>query len=265
MAAEPQDSAAQHTAYIQQLIDMSRLVFKDVPDDGAIRPHINEVDFDKSNMIRMVRALSWLKRELEFDLPDPDLSFIMNWVAFEAIYSNDEFLRAPPSKPSPKSVLQITDFVNRIIANTLQESDRQRLPAVIERSWSHVHNLFANKYISPKCWRAYYGGTTRAGPKHNPFREEQSPPAKKVLKDPQQFRSFIEELFTRLYYLRNQVFHGNATYKGGAETERSAQINDGMQVMRNVMPVFIHIMLVDLEGNISDEKWGRVPYPRIQT
>ena len=70
----------------------------------------------------------------------------------------------------------------------------------------------------------------------------------------------LEEVMKRLYVLRNQVFHGGATY--GSKWGRD-QIQDGCIIMASLVPVIVAIMQMDIEENPNTDTWGRVSYPHI--
>ncbi len=232
------------------------LIFTNIEDQGAVRPH-EELPYATSNMVRIQRALSWLSRERELKQNDPDITFILHWIAFEALYGTDDEIYQQKKNHTAD---QIMNFVNSL---EIREDDRLRLVTTVRQVWESVIHLFENQFIDPECWSRYYQGTTKAGRKHNPFAKKSEPIRKSVLKDPQQFDQFLKKMFSRLYLLRNQLFHGNASYKGGSESQRSDQINHGSKVMYQLIPVVIRIMLDALEHYPEKEGWGKIPYPRI--
>ena len=65
------------------------------------------------------------------------------------------------------------------------------------------------------------------------------------------------QVFLRLYTLRNQVFHGGATYGTGRGRK---QIKHGSFIMANLVPVILDIMEADIYENPSSEVWGEVAY-----
>ena len=67
-------------------------------------------------------------------------------------------------------------------------------------------------------------------------------------------------VFDCLYMLRNQIFHGGATWPAGFGRD---QIRDGNRIMASLVPAILDIMQADIGQNPGSELWGRVAYPRI--
>ena len=244
---------------IRQLEAKAGQVFAKVTGDGAIRPW-EGIGQEASNMIRMQRALSWLTRECELGEPDPDISFVLHWIAFEALYGN-QGTGQQMAGASNSTSKEIMAFFSELEVN---ENDRQSMVQATQEVWEHALALFENPYINPKCWNAYYKGHSKAGAHKNPFRQGNPRLKRGALQDPKQFDDYIKDLFQRLYLLRNQLFHGNATHKGGDDHVRSGQINSGARVLRKLLPVIITCMLNAMERYPASERWGLVPYPRIR-
>ena len=62
----------------------------------------------------------------------------------------------------------------------------------------------------------------------------------------------LEELFDRLYVLRNQLIHGGATWQGSVNR---SQVQDGAAIMAFLVPHFINLMLDNPAA-----AWGIPPY-----
>ena len=60
--------------------------------------------------------------------------------------------------------------------------------------------------------------------------------------------------------MRNQIFHGGATFATGWGP---AQVRDGSRIMASLVPVIVDIMEADIESNPDSGTWGKVAYPRI--
>ena len=65
----------------------------------------------------------------------------------------------------------------------------------------------------------------------------------------------LQILFSRLYVLRNQLIHGNATWNGQLNRQ---QVNDGYRLLSALQPVFLFIMM-----SYSKKDWGKLAYPII--
>lgn len=245
---------------IDALDQLCRKVFSGVQDD-AILPH-EEFTAEKSNMIRMQRALSWLRRYAEDDEVDKDIGFILHWIAFESLYGREENSQFR-QHVKVTTAKEIERFFDELKAT---EMGRVQLVGATVAIIEDIRAIFANPYISNAAWYSYYNSNVpRAGGKHNPFAAEKPKPCTQgKLKDPKQYDAIIREVFLRMYLLRNQLFHGNASYKGHDDSEKSAQIVSGYNILRRLMLPIISIMLQSMEEAPASERWGLVPYPRIK-
>jgi hypothetical protein len=57
--------------------------------------------------------------------------------------------------------------------------------------------------------------------------------------------------------LRNQLVHGNATWKGSINRQ---QVNDSFKIISNLQPVFLSIMMDN-----PNENWGNLAFPIVNT
>lgn len=256
----------EHATYITALSEKTAYIFEELDSEIGIKAN-ESLSNELSNKIRMERSLSWLRRDAEMLVEDLGVSFILHWISFEALFSHDEDVKTThkSDKGSPARY-RIKSFISEIV-ETVIENKQERLHDILKKDevWKSVGELMNNPFIDPANWHKYYGGTTKAGPKTNPFSTKGKVYKKNQLNDPKQFPQIMEGLFERLYYVRNSIFHGNATHKGKAsDSKRSGQVKAGTVCLRNIVPGLIHIMLDDLEKDTDDAKWGLVPYPRIR-
>ena len=174
--------------------------------------------------LRIRRATSWLARA-EQERDDPDAAFIFFWIAFNAAYAGNiagerrafkvyfgKILalrdgRVIFSEMSSKFAEAISKFIpNQYVfpdfwtRDIFQQADRQIWETSLDRSISRFHQAIENDNIM----------------------------------------DILEELFDRLYVLRNQLIHGGATWQG--EVNRS-QVLDGAAIMAFLVPHFIDLML----------------------
>lgn len=62
--------------------------------------------------------------------------------------------------------------------------------------------------------------------------------------------------FERLYVLRNQVMHGGATWHSSVNRD---QIRDGVNILGDVVPIIIHLMMEN-----PRQLWGDPVYPVVE-
>lgn len=249
---------------LEQLDVKSEAIFAGIGHDGSILPH-ERLEHEHSNMIRMQRAISWLKQDFELGNTGETISFIVHWIAFESLYSKVENASAPPFSFRRTALEDIMSFIGNIEKN---ETDRLEIIEAVDGVRGEIKELLENPFVSGTNWNNFYKGRmTKAGKRRNPFTGKGSAvkvPSKKALHDQNQLDRTLKELFQRMYILRNQLFHGNSSYKGSDSSARSEQIVCGARVMRALMPVLITSMLNAMERYRESERWGTVLYPRIR-
>jgi len=65
----------------------------------------------------------------------------------------------------------------------------------------------------------------------------------------------LNELFDRLYVLRNQMIHGGATWNGAINR---AQVRDGSEILGSLLPIFVDLMM-----DHPEHPWKEAIYPVI--
>lgn len=196
--------------------------------------------------LRLHRAISWLHAAEQNDQADE--RFIFLWIAFNACYAN-ELVDLSKTK-SPESSM-FSQFIKRIIES---DKEQQIYKLLWVRYSQEIRLLIDNQYIYKVYWDFIHGVKTEEEFK-KAFELSNRQCVKAFEKGNAVF--FLIELLRRLYTLRNQVFHGGATYNGRVNRE---QINDASAILMRLVPIIIEIMIVN-----KTEDWGTVLYPPINT
>ena len=63
-------------------------------------------------------------------------------------------------------------------------------------------------------------------------------------------------VLSRMYTLRNQLIHGGATWNSRVNRD---QIRDGANILGDVVPIVIHLMMENAQG-----VWGEACYPVVE-
>ena len=66
----------------------------------------------------------------------------------------------------------------------------------------------------------------------------------------------LNELFDRLYVLRNQIIHGGSTWSGAINR---AQVRDGAEILGSLIPVFVELMM-----DHPNHPWKEPIYPVVE-
>ena len=173
---------------------------------------------------RMRRATSWLERA-EQEPGDMDAEFIFYWIAFNAAYGGDGF--------TEKQAFKI--YFGKIL--TLGAG--KRILDIINRQCPDAIASFKdNEYVFPNFWTE----DTHQGTKPCKWEHLLISSNHKIdqgIKN-ENVQDVLEELFDRLYVLRNQLLHGGATWQGRVNRR---QVENGAVIMKLLVPYFINIML----------------------
>lgn len=191
----------------------------------------------------MHRALSWLKRAEQEDADD-DSRFIFLWVAFNAAYANQV-----PDRQNSSERIMFQGFLGRLI-----ESDTERL--LSELVWNRfpgaIRLMIDNQYVFQPFWD-FHNGQISEETWRSAFNNSKAA-ARRALGD-METDKVMGIMFNRLYTLRNQLLHGGATW--GSSVNRS-QISQGAEIMGEVVPIVIHLMMND-----HLRVWGDACYPVV--
>ena len=198
------------------------------------------VGFDEAFSIRMHRALSWLDRA-EKEIDDPDAGFIFYWVSFNANYSMQ--------KEDAKDSSEVDRFKQYFELIVKCDVDKQIYNLVWQNFTNEIRAILENEYIFSVFWKSRAQDETHSW--------KQSFEASKLVVAKALARTdtvlLLQVLFSRLYTLRNQLVHGNATWNGSVNR---GQVENGFRVLSKLQPVFLDIMMAH-----PDEDWGELAYP----
>ncbi len=193
--------------------------------------------------LRLYRALSWLKRA-EQEADDEDARFIFTWIALNAAYSNEIPQRMRFSE---------TRLFSHFLTLLVERDQEQRLYQIVWNDFSGAIRLFLNnKYVYQPFWDFQKGETSEAQWRQKFERSKAS--AHRAL-GKMDTRKVLMVIFERLYVLRNQLFHGSATWNSSKNRE---QLRDGLAILEQLVPAIIDIMLQN-----ANQVWGEPRYPVI--
>lgn len=192
--------------------------------------------------VRIHRALSWL-RAAEDETKDADVKFILLWIGFNAAYANTINVKSKTARE------EFNEFF-RIMA----ELDKYKLLySLVWDRWDYeIRSLLRNKFIFKSFWDNYNGFS--ANQNYTTGFKKANQAVGQALND-KDTSTMLMILFERLYVLRNQIVHGGSTW---ASEKNRDQVHDGVQVLSNLLPLFISIMMDN-----PNRDWGKVFYPPV--
>ena len=200
-------------------------------------------DSKSSNMnndfkIRIHRALSWGKASTFEERIDEKL--IKLWISFNALYGSGftEFS-------------EVRSFLENIIS---VDNDILLKKSLIEKS-----NTIKNFIYIPELYRAYWDNEKETRDERE--RKVSTIIEKKLGKYIEFIRTGIDaddilfDVFDLIYLLRNQIFHGSASYDS---SENQQTKKNCIEILELFIPIIIEIMI-----NNPDFNWHEVKYKPI--
>ncbi|MDB4022044.1 HEPN domain-containing protein [Litorivicinus sp.] len=193
--------------------------------------------------LRVHRSISWLIRSAA-EQDDPDAAFVFLWIAFNSAYSQDIGIAYHVAEKG-----RFKSFLNTLLS--FDSNDR-----IYDIVWTlfpkEIHLILENQYV----FGAFWNHQNRVEG-YSDWEEQlkNSVQRAKIAMANKETERVLNELFDRLYVLRNQIIHGGATWAG--ETNR-AQVNDGAEILGSLIPVFIDLMMEH-----PQYVWNSAIYPVI--
>ena len=216
---------------------------KEYFDRLKMRHRETRANFEPNFNLRIHRSLSWLKKA-EMESSDADGGFIFYWIAFNAAYSD----HGEKITSSGEREIYQTYFRQLIECDTRNE--------IYDVIWSTfpgpIRSLLNNHFTYEPFWRHYHGNLAFSD-WNETFQVSLKLFGRSLEKNDTQ--TILELLFARLYFLRNQMLHGGATWNGSVNR---GQVQDCRNILGSIVPTFIEIMM---ENPSLD--WGDTFYPVI--
>ncbi len=227
--------------------------------------NIQEVPQEQHNEDRIRRAESWLKRSEVAEanrkkaVSDEDKAafdceqFIFLWIAFNAAYGR-ELLDNDSDADNPTESKKFNEFLAKI----LERDTKQAIRTTLWRTFSNAtRELLENHYVFYLFWRSLKDANNSINWRREFERRNKT--VSSALHD-HDIQTVLREVFSRLYVLRNQLFHGGATFATGWG---KSQVRDGSRIMARLVPAILKIMETDMQNNPASDIWGPVAFPRV--
>ena len=211
---------------------------------------MEQIEENAPHTLRYHRFDKWRKRADElFEQEDFDTAFILYWIAFNSLYSSLESLN---EKAGEKH--QHHQFFYAIH----QVDDEGKIYDVVWDNYGQlIRNLMHNQYVYEPFWD--YQRTKDTGQaQHTHWKAELKEQNKQVqirLTHRTELPGVFQLIFDRLYVLRNQLIHGNATHSSSMNRE---QVKSGAMIMNTLLPV-----IGDVFNEHPNFHWGAPLYPPI--
>ena len=192
---------------------------------------------------RIHRALSWLGRS-EQEADDIDARFIFLWIAFNAAYARE---LGPDEQYSETAAFN--DFIGKLL-----QCDRDNLlyDIVWEQFLEAIGQLLDNRYAFKPFWQ-FKKGVLNETQWQQKFQNSRYAAERNF--EEMNTGVTLAIVFDRLYVLRNQLIHGNATWNSQLNRE---QLRQSTEILDRLVPTMIHLMMEN-----PDKDWGPLCYPVV--
>lgn len=199
--------------------------------------------FPEALGLRAHRAISWLGRA-EQEKDDPDARFIFLWISFNAAYAQDF-----PNRDAPTEKNLFSQFLQKLI----ELDDQNKLYELLWQKYSSsVRTLLDNKYVYQPFWD-HQAGITAAKNWEERFGNSKAAAHRAIAS--RDALKVLTVVLDRLYVLRNQLIHGGATWNSA---QNRAQVNDGANLLHDLVPIVIDLMM-----SHPETLWGEAKYPVV--
>ncbi|MCE5327918.1 MAG: hypothetical protein LLG01_16040 [Planctomycetaceae bacterium] len=209
--------------------DGLRKQFRSIP-ENARKDH-------QAFSVRIWRGLSWLERSESTG--DTESRFIYLWIAFNAIYGrlHDDGINAPDHGSWQEFLASVVDADREDLLGTIMWSEQLRILRLVDNQW---------------LFRPFWQADPSAEKKLAASRQH----VMKCLRN-RSAVGVLQQVFERLYVLRQQVFHGAAT--SGSKLNRK-YLESSAMLMSKIVPAMIAIMII--AG--PQRNWGEICFPPVQ-
>lgn len=195
--------------------------------------------------LRVHRALSWLGRAEQL-ADDPDLRYVLLWIAFNAAYATDVDERFRTSE---------ADTFQAFVDKLVRLDQRGRIAQLVWQEFpGSIRLLLRNRYVFQDFWY-WRNGRIDESEWERRFAEAQKIANSALAR--QDTVAVLGVALNRLYTLRNQLVHGGATWHSSINRD---QVRDGVNLLGQLVPLVIELML-----DHPDTLWGDALYPVVET
>lgn len=190
---------------------------------------------------RCFRAESWIDKAENSNEEDLDAKFIFCWIAFNALYGQPKYLSHRKGSEWDDidkflACLTALDAVGQI--QTACNSDSLR---------GIIYDLTMDHYLNDGCWVGWYERDVD----ELVLREKYAYPYQRKGRD-------LTQLFSQIYVLRKQVFHGCSASKSSKNRET---LRRSVAVLRKLIPIFIKVVRVNANDEHLKALLQDLPYP----
>ena len=160
-----------------------------------------EKALDYDLFVRLRRSLSWLQRAVR-ETDDIDASFIFHWISFNAAYAGGYSKNEEHREASAFNI-----FFKKLVRH---DTDKKIHSLICYRLIDELNRALNNEHIFDNFWREDKLHKSNAWSEAFKKSNERA----SIARNQKETTVILSILFQRIYVLRNQMFHGSATWQG---------------------------------------------------
>lgn len=193
---------------------------------------------------RVKRALSWIARAKNLSDAHPDIGtdlqgeFIGLWISFNALYGSAKKLRRDER-------IEIDSYLRKIVQ---VDGDDLLVQAVLKGCKKNADNILKDEFLWDEYWETEDKISNIRKKLNGRLSDcyDQEGNAK--------IEILLRNLFGRMYFLRNMIFHGNTTDR---RSPIKNSLRDAVDVLDSLTRSFVLVMV--RKANFGD--WNPLPFP----
>ncbi len=207
-----------------------------------LKEKLKQSTLEEELRTRLHRAISWLQCA-EMQTEETDLQFLSLWISFNACYAIE--LTEADSKPERE---KFKKFISTLV---FHDKDGKIFSILWHKFSNSVRVLIENPFIFKPFWDFQRGEIQDWETSFNRSNTD----ALNCLST-NKVDGLLHIILDRLYVLRNQLFHGGATFRSKVNRQ---QVKDGTAILSMLLPILINIIM-----DHQEEDWGRLMYPVVR-
>lgn len=167
--------------------------------------------------IRCHRAHTWITPARHLPESDLDGQFIFYWIAVNALYGQPKYLQNKTDRTN--DLVDLQTFLNSVIPHDTQG----RIQSAMKSVSDEIDQLLIERYLCKSCWKHWHtrGLLTRLEREQDSCRHRDT-------------GTNLNRAFSRLYVLRNQLFHGCSSDGGSKNRD---MLKRAVKVLERLAPV----------------------------
>lgn len=193
---------------------------------------------------RVKRALSWIARAKDLSNARSEIGtdlqgeFIGLWISFNALYGSAKKLRRD-------EWIEIESYLSKIVQ---VDGNDLLVQAVLKGCKKKIDNILKDEFLWGEYWETeeiISSIRKKLNSRLSEFYDQEGNAKTEIL---------LKNLFSRMYFLRNMIFHGNTT-------DRRSPIKDSLRYAVEVLDSLTRSFVLIMVRKAKPGDWNPLPFP----